>query len=50
MSKLEDNLNDILGIEKESISTEEFKAPAVRKEDKTKDDMITIMLIVGKLL
>ena len=39
MSKLEDNLNDILGIEKESISTEEFKAPTVRKEDKTKDDI-----------
>ena len=30
MSKLEDNLNDILGIEKDSISTEEFKA-AVRR-------------------
>ena len=39
MSKLEDNLNDILGIETESISTEEFKAPTVRKEDKTKDDI-----------
>jgi len=39
MSKLEDNLNDILGIETNSISTEEFKAPTVRKEDKTKDDI-----------
>ena len=39
MSKLEDNLNDILGIETESISTEEFKAPTVRKEDKTKNDI-----------
>ena len=29
MSKLEDNLNDILGIETESISTEEFKEPTV---------------------
>ena len=39
MSKLEDNLNDILGIETNPINTEEFKAPVVRKEDKTKDDI-----------
>ena len=38
MSKLEDNLNDILGIETNSISTEEFKAPTVRKEDKSREN------------
>jgi hypothetical protein len=39
MSKLEDNLNDILGIEGEPMSTEDFKAPTVRTEDKKKDDI-----------
>ena len=34
MSKLEDNLNDILGIENNNVDVEEFKAPTVRKEDK----------------
>ena len=31
MSKLEDNLNDILGIENNNVDVEEFKAPTVRK-------------------
>jgi aspartate oxidase len=39
MSKLEDNLNDILGIENEPVSTDDFKAPTVRTEDKKKDDI-----------
>ena len=39
MSKLEDNLNDILGIETNDIKTEEFKAPTIRKEDDKKDDI-----------
>ena len=39
MSKLEDNLNDILGIENNNVDVEEFKAPTVRKEDKDKDDI-----------
>ena len=39
MSKLEDNLNDILGVEKNNVDVEEFKAPTLRKEDKDKDDI-----------
>ena len=39
MSKLEDNLNDILGIETNDIKTEDFKAPTIRKEDDKKDDI-----------
>ena len=39
MSKLEDNLNDILGIENNEVDVEEFKAPIIRKEDKDKDDI-----------
>src|SRR5210317_1529529 len=39
MSKLEDNLNDILGIENNEVDVEEFKAPTIRKEDKDKDDI-----------
>ena len=39
MSKLEDNLNDILGIEKDTVTTDDFKAPSVRVEDKNKDDI-----------
>ena len=43
MSKLEDNVNDILGIEKkeEKFSLTEFEqpAPVPRKIDKTKDDI-----------
>ena len=39
MSKLEDNLNDILGIETNDIKTEDFKAPTIRKEDNKKDDI-----------
>jgi len=31
MSKLEDNLNDILGIENEPVSTDDFKAPTVKR-------------------
>ena len=34
MSKLEDNLNEILGVEKNDVDVEDFKAPTVRKEDK----------------
>ena len=34
MSKLEDNLNDILGVETTEVKTDDFKAPTVRKEDK----------------
>ena len=39
MSKLEDNLNEILGVEKNDVDVEDFKAPTVRKEDKDKDDI-----------
>ena len=39
MSKLEDNLNDILGIETNDIKTEDCKAPTIRKEDDKKDDI-----------
>ena len=39
MSKLEDNLNEILGVEKNNVDVEDFKAPTVRKEDKEKDDI-----------
>ena len=39
MSKLVDNLNDILGIEKDTVTTDDFKAPSVRVEDKNKDDI-----------
>ena len=39
MSKLEDNLNDILGVETTEVKTDDFKAPTVRKEDKEKDDI-----------
>ena len=39
MSKLEDNLNEILGVEKNDVDVEDFKAPTVRKEDKEKDDI-----------
>ena len=39
MSKLEDKLNDILGIETNDIKTEDFKAPTIRKEDDKKDDI-----------
>ena len=39
MSKLEDNLNEILGVEKNNVDVEDFKAPTVRKEDKDKDDI-----------
>ena len=39
MSKLEDNLNEILGVEKNDVDVEDFKAPTVRKEDKKKDDI-----------
>ena len=38
MYKLEDNLNEILGVEKNDVDVEDFKAPTVRKEDKEKDD------------
>jgi hypothetical protein len=39
MSKLEDNLNDILGVETTEVKTDDFKVPTVRKEDKEKDDI-----------
>ncbi len=39
MSKLEDNLNEILGVEPADVKPEDFKAPTIRKEDKTKDDI-----------
>ena len=39
MSKLEDNLNEILGVEKNYVDVEDFKAPTVRKEYKKKDDI-----------
>ena len=39
MSKMEDNLNDILGIDSKEIKTEDFKAPTVRKDDSKKDDI-----------
>ena len=39
MSKLEDNLNDILGVESKEVTVEDFKAPATRVVDKNKDDI-----------
>ena len=39
MSKMEDNLNDILGIDSKEIKTEDFKAPTDRKDDSKKDDI-----------
>ena len=40
MSKLEDKVNEILGIDKkEPVETKEFKAPVPRKEDKESPDI-----------
>jgi len=39
MSKLEDNLNDILGVESKEVTVEDFKAPSTRVVDKNKDDI-----------
>ena len=43
MSKLEDNVNEILGIEKRnSIQVSEFEQPRTRKIDENKQILITI--------
>ena len=39
MSKLEDNLNDILGVETTDVKVNDFKPIVPRKEDKKKDDI-----------
>ncbi len=40
MSKLEDKVNEILGIDKKApVETKEFKAPVPRKEDKESPDI-----------
>ena len=39
MSKLEDNLNDILGVETTDVKVNDFKPIVPRKEDKKKDDV-----------